>query len=172
MPINLEVKIKVPSHNKIIKLLRKHSAKYNGILNQTDIYYKTKAVLLKLRIVNNRYELIKYNRNEKGKNRWSNFEVLHLKEKKVEKYFENIFEIETKVEKKRLLYVLDNTRVHLDDVKNLGKFVELETMVVLNKAEAKKEFVHIINILELEFMKQIRSSYRNLSIEYDSLKSK
>lgn len=168
MPINLELKIKVKNLKEFKKKLKQIRAEYKGILNQKDIYYKTQAGLLKLRRENNLYQLIKYNRNELGKNRWSNFEVIKIKGTNIEKYFADIFEVETVVEKKRYLYLLKGTRIHLDSVKNLGDFLELETLVNKEESDARKKFDEIINLLSLSKTHEIRTSYRNLMIANDS----
>ena len=59
MAKNLELKIKLTSHKKIIETLKKMKAENAGLLKQKDTYYKVKNGLLKLRCVNGRYELIK-----------------------------------------------------------------------------------------------------------------
>src|SRR3990167_23457 len=136
MPLNLELKIKVESHTKLIKALRRINAEKKGILIQKDVYYKTKNGLLKLRVEGNTSTLIKYLRDEKGK-RWSNYELLRLVGKNPEKYLQDIFDIDTIIEKKRILYLYKNTRIHLDEVKGLGKFLELETLLVSTRKDAE-----------------------------------
>ncbi len=168
MPVNLELKIKVKNLKEFKKKLKQIRAEYKGILNQKDIYYKTEACLLKLRRENKLYQLIKYNRNELKKNRWSNFEILKIKGTNMEKYFADLFEVETIVEKRRYLYLFKGTRVHLDSVKNLGDFLELETLVNKGESDARKRFDEIINLLNLNKTQEIRTSYRNLMIANDS----
>lgn len=161
MPVNLELKIKINSHQKMENLLLNTKAVFKGILNQKDVYYKYNNGLLKLRIEDGNFHLIKYLRDEKGK-RWSNYEILKLEGKNVEKYLSGIFTIEAVVVKKRKLYVYNDTRIHLDEVKTLGKFLELETIVTKRKAHAEKEFSLVCKMLNLDKTKQIKSSYRNL----------
>lgn len=163
MPLNLELKIKVESHTKLIKALRKINAEKKGILRQKDVYYKTKNGLLKLRIEGNNFTLIKYLRDEKGK-RWSNYELLRLEGKNPEKYLNDIFNIDTIVEKKRILYLYKNTRIHLDEVKGLGKFLELETLMVSTRRDAGIRFKEIIKLLNLDLSRQIRKSYKLLML--------
>ncbi len=163
MPLNLELKIKVESHTKLIKALRRINAEKKGILRQKDIYYKTGKGLLKLRIEGNSYTLIKYLRDEKGK-RWSNYELLRLEGKNPEKYLNDVFDVDTIVEKKRILYLYKNTRIHLDEVKGLGKFLELETLLVSTRKDAEARFKEIIKLLDLDLTKQIRKSYKLLML--------
>lgn len=163
MPINLEIKVALPSHKKVKSVLQELGAEFKGILDQKDIYYKSPSCLLKMRIIqNDRIELIKYNRVESGDTRWSNYEVILLSGKKVPGFFDNILKTETIVEKKRELWLYDNTRIHLDKVKGLGYFLELETLVLNGKKDAQKRFDFMVKVLNLDFDSQIRSSYRNL----------
>ncbi|MBA4318367.1 MAG: hypothetical protein C0412_08195 [Flavobacterium sp.] len=162
MARNLELKIKLDSHKEVIGLLKKIKAENAGLLKQKDTYYKTKNGLLKLRSVNGRFELIKYLRDEKGKKRWSDYELLYLEGKNPEKYLSELFQIDIIVEKKRILYLYDGTRVHLDTVKKLGAFLELETVVDKGLKDAEKRFNDVVNLLQLDLSKQIKKSYKNL----------
>lgn len=162
MARNLELKIKLDTHKEIIRLLKKMKAENAGTLKQKDTYYKIKNGLLKLRCVNGRFELIKYLRDEKGKKRWSDYELLYLEGKNPEKYLSQLFLTDTIVEKKRILYIYDGTRIHLDTVKNLGLFLELETVVDKGLKDAERRFNDIVNRLKLDLSKQIKKSYKNL----------
>ncbi len=162
MARNLELKIKLKSHSNVIGLLKKIKAENGGTLKQKDTYYKIKNGLLKLRMVNGRFELIKYLRDEKGKKRWSDYEILHLEGKNPEKYMSQLFHTDIIVEKKRILYLYKGTRIHLDTVKNLGFFLELETVVDKGLKDAEKRFNEIIYMLQLDINKQIKKSYKNL----------
>ena len=100
-------------------------------------------------------------RDEKGI-RWSNYELLKLEGKNVETYLSDFLEVKTVVEKKRKLYMYKNTRIHLDKVKRLGNYLELETVVKRNKKSAQKEFNEVVKLLNLNEAKQIKSSYAKL----------
>lgn len=165
MPVNLELKIKLDSFKRVKKLLNEIDADFIKVLQQKDIYYKISGGLLKLRIENNQQSIIKYLRDEKGSDRFSNYEVLKFSLGDVERFFGTIFKIEAVVEKKRHLYLFDNTRIHLDEVNDLGNFLELETLVINGKADAKKRFDFIKKSLELDEHREIKKSYRDLIIE-------
>ena len=164
MPFNLELKIKLDSHAKIEKILRNNEASFEGILIQKDIYYKIEHGLLKLRVEKGNSTLIKYLRDESGK-RWSNYELLELKGKNPEEYLSDILKVEAVVEKKRKLYLYDNTRIHLDVVKELGNFLELETLLVDSRSSATKRFEYVKKLLAIEDHKEIRASYKNLILK-------
>lgn len=162
MPRNLELKIKTNSFKKLKQLLKQNGIKLTEILIQKDVYYKTDKGLLKLRIENNETSLIFYKRNEKSKKRWSDFELIKFSNGNPEKFLSKFLSVEVTVSKIRELYLYNNTRIHLDKVKGLGSFVELETKVVDGLKDADKRFLETVKILELNTQTQIRSSYKDL----------
>ena len=164
MPVNLELKVKINSTAKIEKIIKKEKINYKTVLKQKDIYYKYDKGLLKLRIENGSFSLIKYKRDEKGK-RFSNYDILDLKGKNVEMYLSEILKVVAVVEKKRKLYIYNDTRIHLDTVKNLGSFLELETVVLHGKKHAENEFTEVVKMLNLDLSQQIKASYRNLIVK-------
>ncbi|MGK9368597.1 class IV adenylate cyclase [Melioribacter sp. Ez-97] len=161
MPQNLELKVRVKSHRRFLTHLKNNNIPFVSQLNQKDIYFAYDNGLLKLRIENGKYSLIKYNRNESGK-RWSKYRILNLDGDDPYDYLKDILRIETVVEKKRLLYLYKNTRIHLDYVKRLGYFIELETVLTGNKKEAAREFNFIVELLKLRNEEELRCSYKNL----------
>ncbi len=165
MALNLELKIKIISHEEFIKKINLIGGKCIDTILQKDTYYKFQKGLLKLREQNGDFQLVKYNRNEEDGERWSDYSLLFLSGENVNKYLSDLFEVETIVEKERNLYIYKNTRIHLDEVKNLGKFLELETVVKeITKEEAVVEFDKVVEFLDLDISTQIKSSYRDLMI--------
>lgn len=165
MPRNLELKIKFKSFDGVKKKLNQIGAEFTASLNQKDVYYKNKKGLLKLRIENGAESLIKYKRNENSKDRWSDYSLLKFREGNAEKFLAELFEIETVVYKKRLLYMYDNTRIHLDKIKGLGNYLELETLVLRGQQNAKKRFDKIVSLLQLDLKNQVKKSNRDLMLE-------
>lgn len=160
MPSNIEIKIKIPSFRKYEIVLNSLGLRPKELLNQKDVYFEIKSGLLKLRIENGKNSLIQYSKNETSKNRISNYNVLAISNS-AEKFLGNIFDVKTVVEKKRILYLYKNTRIHLDKVKKLGNFIELESVVVKDKKSAIKEFNEVVEFLSLDKGKQIRKSYKD-----------
>lgn len=165
MPKNLEIKVKLTDHRHVKSILRKNKIELTEVLYQKDIYYSVKSGLLKLRIENGHQTLIFYQRNEKAKNRWSDYHLLEIEGIDGNKYFSRFLDVLAIVEKKRDLFLFNNTRIHLDKVKGLGSFLELETRVINGLADAKKRFLYIYNLLELNDKEELRTSYRNLLLE-------
>lgn len=165
MPTNLELKIKLNSFDEVLKLLKKLKVEQKEKLTQKDFYFRSEKGLLKLRKMKSHCELIRYNRQENSSERWSDYEVLQIHDKKAERILSGIFDVETIVEKRRTVYLFNNTRIHLDSVKHLGKFIELETIVTAGKVDAKKRFNFLVKNLNLNTANQLRLSYRELMLQ-------
>jgi predicted adenylyl cyclase CyaB len=165
MAQNLEIKVKLESHNAALNVLKELNAEFVKEINQKDVYYKLPGSLLKLRIEDDGESMIKYLRDELNPDRFSDYEVVYFKSKGNEKFFNTLFETETIVEKKRLLYMYKNTRVHLDTVKDLGQFMEFETLVLDGKEDAKKRFSFLVDKFSLNTDEQIKGSYRDLKLQ-------
>ncbi len=162
---NLELKIKVDSFSDFENIAKMIGAERTAVLNQKDVYYNFSIGLLKLRNVNGKYELIKYLRNESGAERWSNYELLYLSGENVEKYLGELFEQEAVVNKIRTLYMYKDTRIHFDEVENLGRFIELEAVVTDSEKEAESQFNFLVEKLNLNLDRQINCSYRDLILK-------
>jgi len=165
MAQNIELKIKLEEFSVVTEILHQNNIKLETILRQRDIYYKNKNGLLKLRIYNGSGELIFYQRNEDDKDRVSNYHLLKVDPGYAEDFFSKLFEIEVEVIKERRLYLYKNTRIHLDEVDKLGSFLELETVVNTSLHEGKNEFSEVVQLLNLDLNKQIKTSYRTLLLE-------
>jgi len=105
MAKNLELKLQIENLQHMIEKAEQIGAKFVKVLNQKDIYYKYDAGLLKLRIQNGEAELIKYNRDESGEERWSEYYVLKICDSNPEEFFNKLFQTEVSVEKKRNLFL-------------------------------------------------------------------
>ena len=167
MAKNLEIKVKLSSHKEIKSILKKNKIYLEELLIQKDIYFKVNKGLLKLRIENGKQTLIFYDRNEKSKKRWSNYHLLEINETDANRYLKRFLDVLKIVSKKRELYIHKNTRIHLDTVKGLGCFLELETRVIKGLKDAEKRFAFMMDLLKLREKKEIRASYKDLLLSKD-----
>jgi predicted adenylyl cyclase CyaB len=159
---NLELKIKLEDPAGIASKLKEHGGRFVKTLDQKDVYYEYDKGLLKLRIENGEASLIKYNRDETGTKRWSDYEILNLSGNSPEDFLKDILNVQAEVVKERNLYMYKDTRIHLDKVENLGDFLELESVVKEDQAKAEEEFYELVDMLELDLEDQIKTSYRFL----------
>jgi adenylate cyclase len=167
MPQNLELKARILSISEAVHVARRLNAHAKGILHQRDIYYNVSRGRLKLRIINNQSaELIFYNRPNKKGSRYSDYFVLPVKDAILTNALcKAAFGKKVVVEKKRWLFLYKNSRIHLDVVRGLGTFIELEVLVKHGKPKAQK----LLELLSAEF--NIKHS-AIVAVSYSDLLSK
>jgi predicted adenylyl cyclase CyaB len=132
MPYNIEIKAKVKDMAKL-KLLAESLASEPCItLYQEDIFFQSNQGRLKLRTFsNNNGELIFYERPDIKESKQSYYQIIETANpKKLRQLLAAALGETITVKKKREVYLVGQTRVHLDEVEELGSFMELE--VVLN----------------------------------------
>ncbi len=167
---NIELKISLRDDKKLLNILKKIGATYKGELNQIDIYYHCENGRLKVREINNKnFELIFYQRPNTDNLKISNYQIVNIKKnqiKDIKSILNNTYREKMIVRKKRKLWIYKNTRIHLDKVYRLGKFLELETVINRIKIkEAKKENKKIINLLNITKYKKYKESYSDLILK-------
>jgi predicted adenylyl cyclase CyaB len=164
MPVNLEIKARVTDLNSAKNTSLEIGAKYSGLLIQTDTYFNTKIGRLKLREIAGRgAELIYYNRDEATEKRISDFSIYHTQDPNLLKeLISHSWGIRGVIQKQRYLYMLNNTRIHLDDVKILGYFMELEIPVLGERNEAQNLLNFLLEKFNITESQMIRESYIDL----------
>ena len=130
MPVNIiEIKARCHQPLKIKKILLAHQADFKGIDHQIDTYFNAPIGRLKLREGNIENTLIHYNRpNQAGP---KNSKVTYRRlppNTAIKEVLAEAMGILVVVDKKRGIYFIDNVKFHIDEVKDLGSFVEIEAI--------------------------------------------
>lgn len=130
MPKNLEFKARVRELNPLEEEFKSKGAEFVGVLKQCDTYFNVQGGRLKLREVGGRPgELIFYKRNEASSSEMeSRYSVLPVRDASLKSFLSESLGVKVVVVKERRLLMLKNARIHLDDVKGLGKFLEFEVV--------------------------------------------
>ncbi len=129
--------IEIKAHNRqpaaIELIIQKMNLPFGGIRHQTDTFYKTPRGRLKLRESDDGAVLIPYLRkNQKGP-RSSDYVLLPVEDPVLtHRILEEMFGLRSVVEKTRRIWFYENVRIHLDEVEDLGHFIELEGVVDKN----------------------------------------
>jgi predicted adenylyl cyclase CyaB len=171
MPLKKNYEIKTPIYNyaefksAVLNLSGKNKITRKKEI-QKDIYYKIPTGRLKLRIINNkRGTLILYDRKESKKLRVSNYILTNTKDyENLHLILSKFFPVLVIVEKTREIFLLENIRIHLDKVKNLGEFLEFEVLFD-SFAKAKKQMKFMIDYFGLDRKKFIKHSYSDLLLK-------
>jgi len=173
---NLEIKVKVGDFKSVLYAINKNNFGDKKILRQIDVYYQLFPKKIKTREINHReFELISYLRPKTEGSKLSNYEVVNFNRQEfneITNTMDSVFGRKVQIDKKRQLWIYKNTRIHLDTVSELGKFVELETVMDSLKLEqAKEQHQNIINLLGLEKYPQCRESYGEMMGKFPNLTS-
>lgn len=166
MAKNLEFKVRIVSLDNLIPRLVKLEAIYQELIHQVDTYFHNPKGRLKLRETEELDYgwLIYYERPNEVDSRYSTYELCRIAEPTAIKQLLNTaLGIKTIITKERSLWMYNNTRIHLDRVKDLGEFVELETVFKgQTEPEAIKEHQHVKSTLALNLAEPIAVSYSEL----------
>lgn len=127
--LNIEIKAKCNDHEKIRGFLISHHADFKGTDHQIDTYFKTNNGRLKLREGNIENFLIFYEREDKEGPKQSNIILFSSDPKSsLKEILVRSLGILAVVDKSREIYFIDNVKFHIDTVKNLGTFMEIEAI--------------------------------------------
>ncbi|XP_051166453.1 uncharacterized protein LOC127284804 [Leptopilina boulardi] len=133
---NIEIKAKVKNPEEFLAKVKEITDTKETVIPQRDIFFnlpKDKPGRLKLRnFQDGSGELIFYNRPDMEGPKLSDFEKTFLTPdacKGIEKILTTAYGTLGIVEKTRLLYMVGQTRIHVDQVKGLGSFMELEVVL-------------------------------------------
>ena len=137
--INIEIKAKTSRATEIRNILKQNKAKFIGLDHQIDTYFKVQNGRLKLREGNIENHLIYYERgNQKGPKQ-SKVSLFNTSSKSpLKDMLRKAIDILAVVDKKREIYFIDNVKFHIDKVKGLGNFIEIEAIDKTGKIGKKK----------------------------------
>ena len=127
--INVEIKARCGDPESIRDILTREEADFRGTDRQVDTYFPCSKGRLKLREGNIENNLIYYERSFTAGPKTSHC-MLHStgKHSGLKEILSRSLGIRVIVEKQREIYFLGNIKIHLDRVKGLGSFLELEAV--------------------------------------------
>ncbi len=165
MKNNYEIKYPIRDYRKVKNVLNTLTHFSRHTEEQSDIYFKVKKGRLKLRIINNDSgHLIYYERGESSGKRISKYIISKTADfTELIDILKRQFEILISVHKIREIFIFENVRIHLDNVRLLGKFLEIE-IIYESILQAKKQMKELISLLDIKENKLIKGSYSDLLI--------
>ena len=134
---NLEIKTRPRDWDRVEAGLATLGAERQGELVQHDIFYRALDGRLKLRLTPDGCgELIHYHRSDAARIRRSEYTRVQVRDGAgLTRLLDAALERCGEVHKTRILYRVDNVRVHLDAVRGLGRFLEVEAVVDARHSE-------------------------------------
>lgn len=127
--INIEIKARSAGISDAREILLSHSAFFKGTDHQVDTYFKVNNGRLKLREGNIENHLIHYCREDKAGPRQSDV-ILYKSDpsSSLKEILVKSLGILNIVDKSREIYFIENVKFHLDTVRELGMFIEIEAI--------------------------------------------
>ncbi len=173
MAANIELKARYDDLARATKIVREAHGIFAGLLDQIDTYFHAPNGRLKVR--HNRIaspqdegtpqsELIAYRRPDESGTRLSTYTIMPITDSdECIAGLSAVLGVRVVVRKRRELWLLGATRIHLDEVADLGRFIELET-VITSQAEidAREEHERLIRLLGISHDAAIAGSYSEM----------
>lgn len=143
MPTNIEIKARARDFNGIRLRAEALSDMPVQVLPQEDTFFGAPHGRLKLRVrPNEPAQLIYYERPDQGGPKRSDYYIFETTDPENLKHTLSLaLGIRGVVSKTRYLYMIGQTRVHLDDVHGLGQFMELEVVMRPDQSDAEGQAI-------------------------------
>ncbi len=126
---NIEIKAECKDLKIIRQILQQKKADFRGLDHQIDTYFKVAQGRLKLREGNIENNLIHYNRPNQAGPKQSDFTLFKTEDKiGLKDILKKALGIKVVVDKQREIYFINHVKFHLDQVKGLGDFFEIEVI--------------------------------------------
>jgi predicted adenylyl cyclase CyaB len=166
MPSNIEIKARLRDLDEIRHRAEELSDTPVEVIPQEDTFFNTSQGRLKLRVVSqDQGQLIYYTRPDQEGPKRSDYHIsLTSDPENLKRVLELAFGIRGVVRKTRYLYLVGQTRVHLDDVEGLGQFLELEVVMREGQSDAEGQSIAegLMAVLGVERGDLLEGAYMDL----------
>jgi predicted adenylyl cyclase CyaB len=166
MPTNIEIKAVLTDRAAAERIAARLSDTGPEVIEQEDHFFPCESVRLKLRILaSDSGELIRYDRSNLAEARPSNYLIARTSDPHV------LLEILTatlgqsgSVKKTRKLYLVGQTRIHIDQVEGLGDFLELEVVLRPGQSDAEGKTIasRLLSAFEINQHQLLSDAYIDL----------
>tara|TARA_Y100000034_G_scaffold101957_1_gene126571 strand:+ start:26 stop:547 length:522 start_codon:yes stop_codon:yes gene_type:complete len=169
--INVEIKAECNNPQRIKDILKLYNAEYKGTDNQIDTYFNVNNGRLKIRQGNIENYLIYYERDNDEGPKQSDVILTSLNSENRHSLLNSLIEslgVLVIVDKDREIYFIDNVKFHIDEVQDLGSFVEIEAIDRegnLGRERLEKQCNHYMNLLGIKEENLISISYSDMLLE-------
>ena len=169
---NFEIKAYTSEHDSIREFLISQKAVFRGVDHQIDTYFPVKHGRLKIREGNIENCIVHYDRKNESGPKLCKYKIIHFKPnapvlRRLKEILIEAIGVLTVVDKKREIYFLRNTKFHLDTVKGLGKYFEIEVIDAkeINESVFRKQCEKYLEELEIKSEQLMKGSYSDIILE-------
>lgn len=167
MPVNIEIKAHCADPKEIARILEYYGADHKGTDHQLDTYFSVTDGRLKLREGKIENNLIYYKRADQAGPKRSDV-ILHPsgKDDSIKQILDKVLGVKVIVDKERDIYFIDNVKFHIDKVKGLGNFVEIEAIGEEGEEDTlDQQCKHFMEVLHIKSEDLIVDSYSDLLLK-------
>jgi len=166
MPRNVEIKARVTDFETLRRRVESLSDAPPEVLDQHDTFFVVARGRLKLRVLAPAVcELIAYERPDEPGAKLSEYSLVRSSDPEaLFRVLSAALPVRGVVAKRRLLYRIGPTRLHLDDVEGLGTFLELEVVLDDGRSEDEGHRVaeRLMGDLEMTGAERVSGAYIDL----------
>ncbi|HEY5269434.1 MAG TPA: class IV adenylate cyclase [Anaerolineales bacterium] len=143
MPANIEIKARPRNFADLRRRAKALSDTPAQVIPQEDTFFHTAKGRLKLRqLAPECGQLVYYERTDASGPKRSNYHILETRDPESLKTVLSLaLGVRGVVRKMRTLYLVGQTRVHLDEVEGLGEFMELEVVLRPEQSDAEGQAI-------------------------------
>lgn len=164
--INIEIKAKSNNLNRVRQILKSKKADFKGIDHQIDTYFKINSGRLKLREGNIENYLIHYQREDQEGPKQSNVTLFKSpSDPALKDILTKSLGVLVVVDKQREIYFIENVKFHIDEVKGLGSFIEIEAIDKdgsIGKEKLTEQCNQYMKLFDIKDVDLISCSYSDL----------
>ncbi|NBC10082.1 MAG: CYTH domain-containing protein [Bacteroidetes bacterium] len=164
--INVEIKARSDNPEEIHELLVQQQAEFLGTDKQTDTYFKATKGRLKLREGNIENALIHYYRdNQTGPKRSDVTMYKTANSTELKEVLRPALEVLAVVTKRRSIYFIENVKFHVDEVEELGDFVEIEAIDMdgsIGEEKLYEQCQYYLNLFKIKEEDLVDVSYSDM----------
>lgn len=169
----IEIKARCNDPLSIETILKERNAESKGIDHQIDTYFRVPKGRLKLREGNIENSLIHYHRSNQSGPKQSDVTLFKTPSDAaaLKKILTDSVGVLAVVDKKRQIYFIENVKFHIDEVKGLGSFVEIEaidsenTQKVMNAEELNAQCRFYIELFNIQKSDLLTHSYSDMVMD-------
>jgi adenylate cyclase class 2 len=166
--INIEIKARCADQTRIREILQAENAEFRGVDHQIDTYFRVNTGRLKLREGNIENNLIHYEReNQEGPKQADIILYKTDPGSALKELLLKALGILVIVDKVREIYFMKNVKFHIDLVKDLGTFIEIEAIsddLTTDKERLLQQCQHYLNMFRIPEEDLVAVSYSDLLI--------
>lgn len=169
--LNVEIKARCDNPDRIRTILLDRDASFKGLDHQVDTYFNVPEGRLKLRRGTIEQNLIFYRRPNSTSPKPSDINLVPAEHpERLLNLLNNALGTKVVVDKEREIYFIDNVKFHIDEVKHLGNFIEIEAIdrdESIGEEKLRQQCRHYMELFDIEEEQLVGLSYSDLLLSDD-----